>query len=99
MLPNFCRMEYISRTTKKKAYITDQTSPSEKNLNSITAEASDIEDTIRILRSAIRESRRVVNYKYISRLVNSVICRQDFKKISYILTSIQLFIIYTYLDF
>ena len=92
-------MEYISRTTKKKAYITDQTSPSEKNLNSITAEASDIEDTIRILRSAIRESRRVVNYKYISRLVNSVICRQDFKKISYILTSIQLFIIYTYLDF
>ena len=31
-------MEYIPRTVKKKLIITDQTSPLEKNLNSITAE-------------------------------------------------------------
>ena len=37
MLLKFCRMEYFPRTTKKKVIITDQTSPLEKNLNSITA--------------------------------------------------------------
>ena len=41
---NFCRMEYIPRTAKKKLIITDQTSPLEKNLHSITAEALNIED-------------------------------------------------------
>ena len=39
-------MECIPRTAKKKFNITDQTPPVEKNLNLITAEASDIEDTI-----------------------------------------------------
>ena len=39
-------MEYIPRTAKKKFIITDQTSPLDKNLNSITAKALDIEDNI-----------------------------------------------------
>ena len=39
-------MEYIPRTAKKKLIITDQTSPLDKNLNSITAEALNIEDNI-----------------------------------------------------
>ena len=39
-------MEYIPRTAKKKLVITDQTSPLEKKLNSITAEALNIEDNI-----------------------------------------------------
>ena len=39
-------MEYIPRTAKKKFIITDQTSPLEKNLNLITAEALNIEDNI-----------------------------------------------------
>ena len=39
-------MEYIPRTAKKKLTITDQTSPLEKNLNSIIAEALNIEDNI-----------------------------------------------------
>ena len=37
-------MEYIPRTAKKKLIITNQTSPLDKNLNSITAEALNIED-------------------------------------------------------
>ena len=32
-------MEYIPRIAKKKLFITDQTSPSEKNLNSTKAKA------------------------------------------------------------
>ena len=43
---NFCRMKYIARNPKKKLIITDQTSPLEKNLNSITAEVLNIEDNI-----------------------------------------------------
>ena len=39
-------MEYIPRTAKKKLIITYQTSPLETNLNSITAEALNIEDNI-----------------------------------------------------
>ena len=39
-------MEYIPRTAMKKLIITDQTFPLEKNLNSITAEALNIEDNI-----------------------------------------------------
>ena len=39
-------MEYIPRTPNKKLIITDQLSPLEKNLNSITAEALNIEDNI-----------------------------------------------------
>ena len=39
-------MEYIPRTAKKKLIITDQTSPLEKNLNSITTETLNIEDNI-----------------------------------------------------
>ena len=39
-------MEYIPRTAKEKLIITDQTSPLEKNLNSITAEALNMEDDI-----------------------------------------------------
>ena len=39
-------MEYIPRTAKKMLIITDQTSPLEKNLNSITSEALKMEDTI-----------------------------------------------------
>ena len=39
-------MEYIPRTAKKKLIIRDQASPLEKNLNSITAEALNIEDNI-----------------------------------------------------
>ena len=39
-------MEYIPRTAKKKLIITDQTSPLEKKLNSIIAEALNIEDNI-----------------------------------------------------
>ena len=39
-------MEYIPRTAKKKLSITDQTSTLEKNLNSIAAEALNIEDNI-----------------------------------------------------
>ena len=39
-------MEYVPRTAKKKLIIIDQTSPLEKNLNSITAEALNIEDNI-----------------------------------------------------
>ena len=42
----FCRMEYIPSTAKKKLIITEQTSPLEKNLNSIIAEALSIEDKI-----------------------------------------------------
>ena len=39
-------MEYFPRTAKKKLIITNQTSPLDKNLNSITAEALNIEDNI-----------------------------------------------------
>ena len=39
-------MEYIPRTAQKKYVITDQTCRLEINLNSITAEALNIEDTI-----------------------------------------------------
>ena len=39
-------MEYIPRPAKKKLTITDQTSPLEKSLNSVTAEALNIEDNI-----------------------------------------------------
>ena len=39
-------MEYIRRNAKKKLIITDQISPLEKNRNSITAEALNIEDNI-----------------------------------------------------
>ena len=39
-------MEYIPRTPNEKLIITDQLSPLEKNLNSITAEALNIEDNI-----------------------------------------------------
>ena len=39
-------MEYIPRIAKKKLIITDQTSPLDKNLNSITAEVLNIEDNI-----------------------------------------------------
>ena len=39
-------MEYIPRTAKKKLIITDQTSPLEKNLNSVTTEALNIEVNI-----------------------------------------------------
>ena len=39
-------MEYVSRTVKKKLITTDQTSHLEKSLNSITAEARNIEDNI-----------------------------------------------------
>ena len=39
-------MEYIPRTAKKKLIITDQTSPLEKSLNLITAEALNIEYNI-----------------------------------------------------
>ena len=39
-------MECIPRTAKKKFIITDQTSPLEKNLDSITAETLNIEDNI-----------------------------------------------------
>ena len=39
-------MEYIPRTAKKKLIITDQTSSLEKNLNSMTAKALNIEDSI-----------------------------------------------------
>ena len=38
-------MEYVPRTAKKKLIIRDQTSL-EKNFNSITAEALNIEDSI-----------------------------------------------------
>ena len=43
---NFCRIEYIPRTAKKKLIITNQTSPLEKNINCITAEALNIENNI-----------------------------------------------------
>ena len=46
MLLNFWQMEYIPRTAKKKPIITDQASPLEKSINSITSEASNIEDSI-----------------------------------------------------
>ena len=36
----------FQETLKRKLIITDQASPLEKNLNSITAESSDIEDNI-----------------------------------------------------
>ena len=39
-------MEHIPRTAKKKLIVTDQISPLEKNLNLITAEALNIEDSI-----------------------------------------------------
>ena len=39
-------MEYIPRTAKEKLIVTDQTSLSKKNLNSITLEALNIEDNI-----------------------------------------------------
>ena len=39
-------MEYIPKTAKKKLIITDQTSPLEKNLNSIKAEALNIKGDI-----------------------------------------------------
>ena len=39
-------MEYIPRTPNKKLIVTDQLSPLEKNLNSITAKALNIEDNI-----------------------------------------------------
>ena len=39
MQPNFCRMENVPTTAKKKLITTDQTSPLEKSLNLITAEA------------------------------------------------------------
>ena len=39
-------MEYIPRAAKKKFFITDQTSPLEKNLISITAEVLNIENNI-----------------------------------------------------
>ena len=39
-------MECVPRTAKKKVIITDQTSPSDKNLNWITAEALNIENNI-----------------------------------------------------
>ena len=39
-------MEYIPRTAKNKIIITDQSSPLEKNLNSITAEVLNIKDNI-----------------------------------------------------
>ena len=39
-------MKYIPRTAKKKLIITDQTSPLDKNLNSVTVEALNIEDNI-----------------------------------------------------
>ena len=39
-------MEYVPRTAKKKLIITYQASPLEKNLNSIIAEALNIEDKI-----------------------------------------------------
>ena len=39
-------MEYIPRTFKKKLIRTDQTSPLEQHLNSITTEALNIEDNI-----------------------------------------------------
>ena len=39
-------MEYVPRIPNKKLIITDQTSPLEKNLNLITAEALNIEDNI-----------------------------------------------------
>ena len=39
-------MEYVPRTAKKKFITKDQTIPLEKNLNSITAEALNIEDNI-----------------------------------------------------
>ena len=39
-------MEYIPRTAKKKLIVTDQASTLEKNLNSIIAEALNIEHKI-----------------------------------------------------
>ena len=39
-------MEYVPRTAKKKFITKDQTTPLEKNLNLITAEALNIEDNI-----------------------------------------------------
>ena len=39
-------MEYVPGTAKKKFIITDQTSPLEKNLNSITVEVLNIKDNI-----------------------------------------------------
>ena len=38
-------MEHVPRTVKKKLITKDQTSPLKKNLNSITAEALNIEDS------------------------------------------------------
>ena len=46
MHPNFCRMENVPTTAKKKLITTDQTSPLEKSLNLITAEALNIKDNI-----------------------------------------------------
>ena len=45
MQPNFCQMENVP-TTAKKLITTDQTSPLEKSLNLITAEALNIKDNI-----------------------------------------------------
>ena len=39
-------MEHVPRTVKKKLITKDQTSPLDKNLNSITAEALNMEDNI-----------------------------------------------------
>ena len=43
---NFCWMEYIPRTAKKKLIVTDHTSPLKNNLNSKTAQALNIDDNI-----------------------------------------------------